>query len=64
MIAGLVDQGLATLTAEKVLADEKLVAVAKARITEEGRLFGGQLGYRPLARRRPDFSNRIRGNMI
>jgi hypothetical protein len=41
MIAGLVNQGLATLTAEKVLADGKLVAVAKARITEERRLFGG-----------------------
>jgi len=37
MIAGLVNQGLATLTAKKVLADGKLVAVAKARITEEGR---------------------------
>ncbi len=37
MIADLVNQGLATLTAEKVVADGKLVAVAKARITEEGR---------------------------
>jgi len=37
LIAGLVNRGLATLTAEKVLAGGKLIAVAKARITEAGR---------------------------
>ena len=37
MIAGLVNQGLVTLTAEKVRAGAKLIAVAKARITEAGR---------------------------
>jgi hypothetical protein len=37
LIAELVNQGLATLTAEKVRADGKLIAVAKARITEAGR---------------------------
>ncbi len=37
MIAGLVTQGMATITAEKVRADGKLVAVAKVRITESGR---------------------------
>ncbi len=37
MIAGLVTQGIATITAEKVRADGKLVAVAKVRITESGR---------------------------
>jgi hypothetical protein len=36
MIAELVNQGLATLTAEKVRAGGKLMAVAKARITDEG----------------------------
>jgi hypothetical protein len=36
MIAGLVSQGMATITAEKVRADGKLVAVAKVRITEAG----------------------------
>jgi hypothetical protein len=37
LIAELVNHGLATLTAEKVRAGEKLIAVAKARITEAGR---------------------------
>jgi len=37
LIAGLVNQGLATLKAEKVRAGGKLIAVAKARITEAGR---------------------------
>jgi hypothetical protein len=37
MIAELVNRGLATLTAEKVRAGGKLIAVAKARITEAGR---------------------------
>jgi hypothetical protein len=37
MIAGLVTQGMATITAEKVRADGKLVAVAKVWITESGR---------------------------
>jgi hypothetical protein len=37
MIAGLVSQGLATLTAENVRADGKLVAVVQVRITEAGR---------------------------
>jgi hypothetical protein len=37
MIAELVNHGLATLTAEKVRAGGKLIAVAKARITEAGR---------------------------
>jgi hypothetical protein len=37
MIAGLVTQGMAIITAEKVRADGKLVAVAKVRITESGR---------------------------
>jgi hypothetical protein len=36
-IAELVNHGLATLTAEKVRAGGKLIAVAKARITEAGR---------------------------
>ncbi len=36
-IAELVSHGLATLTAEKVRAGGKLIAVAKARITEAGR---------------------------
>jgi hypothetical protein len=33
----LVDRGLATLTAEKVRAGGKLIAVARARITDAGR---------------------------
>jgi hypothetical protein len=37
MIAGLVNRGMATLTAEKVRAGGKLIAVAKVRITEAGR---------------------------
>jgi len=37
LIAGLVNRGLATLTAEKILAGGKLIAVAKARITEARR---------------------------
>jgi len=38
LIAELVNHGLATLTAEKVRAGGKLIAVAKARITEAGRV--------------------------
>jgi hypothetical protein len=37
LIAELVNRGLATLTAEKVRAGGKLIAVAKVRITEAGR---------------------------
>jgi hypothetical protein len=37
MMADLVNQGLLTLTAEKVRAGGKLMAVAKARITKAGR---------------------------
>jgi hypothetical protein len=37
LIAELVNHGLATLTAVKVRAGGKLIAVAKARITEAGR---------------------------
>jgi hypothetical protein len=37
MIARLVNQGMATITAEKVRIEDKLVAVAKVRITESGR---------------------------
>jgi hypothetical protein len=37
LIAGLVNRGLATLTAEKILAGGKLIAIAKARITAAGR---------------------------
>jgi hypothetical protein len=37
MIAGLVNHGLATLTAEKVRAGGKLIAVAMVRITGAGR---------------------------
>jgi len=37
LIAELVNHGLATLTAEKVRAGGKLIAVAKVRITEAGR---------------------------
>jgi hypothetical protein len=37
LIAGLVNRGLATLTAEKILDGGKLIAVAKARITAAGR---------------------------
>jgi hypothetical protein len=36
-IAGLVNQGLATLTSSKVRAGGKVIEVAKARITEAGR---------------------------
>jgi hypothetical protein len=36
MIAGLVNQGLATIAAEELRADVKLIAVAKVRITEVG----------------------------
>ena len=44
MIAGLVNQGLATLTTEKVRAGGKLIAVAKVRITEAGREVLGKVG--------------------
>jgi hypothetical protein len=37
MIADLVNHGLATLTAEKVRAGAKLIAIARVRITEAGR---------------------------
>jgi hypothetical protein len=37
LIAELVNHGLATLTAEKVRAGGKLIAVAKVRITAGGR---------------------------
>jgi hypothetical protein len=37
LIAELVNRGLATLAAEKVRAGDKLIAVAKARITGAGR---------------------------
>jgi hypothetical protein len=37
LIAGLVNRGLATLKAEKILAGGKLIVVAKARITKAGR---------------------------
>ncbi len=37
MIADLVNHGLETLTAEKLRAGGKLIAVAKVRITEAGR---------------------------
>jgi hypothetical protein len=37
MIAKVVNRGLVTLKAEKVPAGEKLIAVAKARITKVGR---------------------------
>ncbi len=37
LIAELVNQGLAMLMAERVRAGGKLIAVAKARITEAGR---------------------------
>ena len=37
MIAELVNHGLATLTAEKVRAGAKLIAIARVRITEAGR---------------------------
>jgi hypothetical protein len=36
MIAGLVNQGMATITAEKVRIDDKVVAVPKVRITAAG----------------------------
>jgi hypothetical protein len=36
MVAELVNKGMATITAEKVSAEEKLVAVAKVRITGAG----------------------------
>ena len=36
LIAGLVNQGLATLTREQVKAGGKLVGVAKVRITDAG----------------------------
>jgi hypothetical protein len=36
MIAELVSQGMATITAEKVRVEDKVVAVAKVRITEAG----------------------------
>jgi hypothetical protein len=38
MIDGLANRGLATLTTEKVLANERLTVVAMVRITEAGRL--------------------------
>ena len=37
MIAGLVNNGLATLTREKVRADSRLIEVGKVRITVAGR---------------------------
>jgi hypothetical protein len=37
MIASLANRGLATLTTEKVLANERLTVVAMVRITEAGR---------------------------
>jgi hypothetical protein len=37
LIAGLVNHGLATITAEKVRVGGKLIAVARVRITESGR---------------------------
>ncbi len=37
LIAELVNRGMATITAEKVRAGGKLMAVAKARITDAGR---------------------------
>jgi len=37
LIAGLVNRGLATITAEKVRVGGKLIAVARARITAAGR---------------------------
>jgi hypothetical protein len=37
MIAGLVDEGLATLTREQVEASGKVIEVSKARITDAGR---------------------------
>ena len=36
VVAELVNKGMATITAEKVPAEEKLVAVAKVRITDAG----------------------------
>jgi len=47
LIAGLVNHGLATITAEKVRVGAKLIAIARVRITEAGarrRLQGGQQG--------------------
>jgi len=37
IIAGLVIRGMATITAERVRAGGKLIAVAKVRITDAGR---------------------------
>jgi hypothetical protein len=37
MIASLANRGLATLTTEKVLANERLTVVAMVKITEAGR---------------------------
>ena len=37
LVAGLVNQGFATLTHEKIRAGGKLVEVAMVRITEKGR---------------------------
>jgi hypothetical protein len=37
LIAGLVNHGLATITAEKVRVGGKLIAVARVRITQAGR---------------------------
>jgi len=37
LIAGLVNHGLTTITAEKVRVGGKLIAVARVRITEAGR---------------------------
>jgi hypothetical protein len=36
MVAELVNKGMVTITAEKISAEEKLVAVAKVRITGAG----------------------------
>ena len=50
MIAALVTQGMATITAEKVRADGKLVAVAKVRITGAGRdALGAESQREPMA---------------
>jgi hypothetical protein len=37
LITGLVNHGLATITAEKVRVGGKLIAVARVRITQAGR---------------------------
>jgi hypothetical protein len=48
LIAGLVNQRLATLTHEKVRAGDKLIEVAKVRITAAGRdALGSESGAAP-----------------